>query len=149
MAIFRSWFIDFEPFQDEEFIYSEELDMEIPEEWEAKPIGKIAKIIKGVSYKSNELEDTKSNNASIFITLKVFERGGGFRPEYKYYTGNKAKKDQIITDGDLIIALTDMTPEAKVVGAPAIVVLPPDVKEGIISLDCARLDVQELSLIHI
>ena len=24
MAIFKSWFIDFEPFQDEEFIYNEE-----------------------------------------------------------------------------------------------------------------------------
>lgn len=41
MAIFKSWFIDFEPFQDEEFVYSEELDMEIPKGWEVKPIGEI------------------------------------------------------------------------------------------------------------
>jgi len=38
MAIFKSWFIDFEPFQDGEFVYSEELDMEIPKGWEVKPI---------------------------------------------------------------------------------------------------------------
>ncbi len=143
MAIFKSWFIDFEPFQDEEFVYSEELDIEIPKGWEVKPIGEVARIIKGVSYTSNELEDVKGGDASIFITLKVFERGGGFRPEYKYYIGNKAKKDQIVKDGDLIIALTDMTPEAKVVGAPSIVVLPPDVREGVISLDCAKLVVDK------
>lgn len=47
MAIFKSWFIDFEPFQDEKFVYSEELDMEIPEGWEVKPIGEVVDIIYG------------------------------------------------------------------------------------------------------
>ena len=41
MAIFKSWFIDFEPFQDEEFVYSEELDMEIPKGWEVKKLGNV------------------------------------------------------------------------------------------------------------
>ncbi|WP_290596161.1 MULTISPECIES: restriction endonuclease subunit S [unclassified Archaeoglobus] len=41
MAIFKSWFIDFEPFQDEEFVYSEELDMEIPKGWEVKKLNSI------------------------------------------------------------------------------------------------------------
>jgi len=30
MAIFKSWFVDFEPFKDEEFVYNEELGKEIP-----------------------------------------------------------------------------------------------------------------------
>ncbi|ASJ10037.1 hypothetical protein A3L12_01340 [Thermococcus sp. P6] len=47
MAIFKSWFIDFEPFKDEEFVYSEELDMEIPEGWEVKPIGETVDILYG------------------------------------------------------------------------------------------------------
>ena len=33
MAIFKSWFIDFEPFRDGEFVYSEELGKEIPKGW--------------------------------------------------------------------------------------------------------------------
>jgi type I restriction enzyme S subunit len=41
MAIFKSWFIDFEPFQDEEFVYNEELDMEIPKGWDVKKLGSI------------------------------------------------------------------------------------------------------------
>ncbi len=44
MAMFKSWFIDFEPFKDEEFIYSEELGREIPKGWEVKRLGNITKI---------------------------------------------------------------------------------------------------------
>lgn len=49
MAIFKSWFIDFEPFQDEEFVYNEELDMEIPKGWEVGELKNIAEIIMGQS----------------------------------------------------------------------------------------------------
>jgi len=49
MAIFKSWFIDFEPFQDEEFVYSEELDMEIPKGWEVGKLVEIGEIIMGQS----------------------------------------------------------------------------------------------------
>jgi type I restriction enzyme S subunit len=34
MAIFKNWFIDFEPFKDQEFVYNEELGKEIPKGWE-------------------------------------------------------------------------------------------------------------------
>ncbi|MBC7092344.1 MAG: restriction endonuclease subunit S, partial [Nitrososphaeria archaeon] len=47
MAIFKSWFIDFEPFKDGEFVYNEELGKEIPKGWEVKPIGEIVKIESG------------------------------------------------------------------------------------------------------
>jgi len=49
MAIFKSWFIDFEPFKDEEFVYNEELGREIPKGWEVKRLGEIAQIIMGQS----------------------------------------------------------------------------------------------------
>jgi len=49
MAIFKSWFVDFEPFQDEEFVYSEELDREVPKGWEVKKLGDFAEIIMGQS----------------------------------------------------------------------------------------------------
>jgi len=39
MAIFKSWFVDFEPFKDEEFVYSEELGKEIPRGWEVEELG--------------------------------------------------------------------------------------------------------------
>lgn len=44
-ALFKSWFVDFEPFQDGNFVESE-LGM-IPEGWEVKTIGEISKIRSG------------------------------------------------------------------------------------------------------
>jgi len=55
MAIFKSWFIDFEPFRacperergNYEFVYNEELGKEIPKGWEVKKIGEVIKFIYG------------------------------------------------------------------------------------------------------
>jgi len=137
MAIFKSWFIDFEPFKDSGFVDSEL--GKIPKEWEVKPIGdkEIASLAKGLSYKSSDI--STEPQGSLFITLNNFFRGGGFKTEYTYYIGTKAKEEHKVKDGDLIIALTDMTPQAKVVGAPAITVLPYGYNFGIISLDCAKV----------
>ena len=112
-----------------------------PRDWEVKRLGKIAELIKGVSYNSSDI--SKEIGENIFITLNNFLRRGGFKTEYIYYKGTKAKETQKIKEGDLIIALTDMTSEAKVVGAPAIVILPNNYEFGIISLDCAKVDVED------
>jgi len=106
MAIFKSWFVDFEPFEDDEFVDSE--FGRVPKGWKVKPIGEVAEFVKGLSYRSNELVDNLTEG-EIFITLKIFKRGGGFRPEYKYYRGNRYSDEQVVYDGDLVIALTDMT----------------------------------------
>ncbi len=140
MAIFKSWFVDFEPFKDEEFVDSE--FGRVPKGWKVKPIGEVVEFVKGLSYRSNELVDNLTEG-EIFITLKIFKRGGGFRPEYKYYRGNRYSDEQVVYDGDLVIALTDMTSDAKVVGAPALVILPPYKDKGILSLDAAKLNVSQ------
>jgi len=49
MAIFKNWFVDFEPFKDEEFVYNEKLGREMPKGWAVKKIGEIAEIIMGQS----------------------------------------------------------------------------------------------------
>lgn len=141
MAIFKSWFIDFEPFKDGKFVYNEELGREIPKGWDVKPIGEIAKLIKGVSYNTPDI--SSEQRGELFITLNNFLRGGGFKCEYSYYIGEKAKNNHIVREGDLIIALTDMTPLAQVVGAPAIVILPYGYNKGIISLDCAKIQLND------
>ncbi|SNZ12039.1 restriction endonuclease subunit S [Hydrogenobacter hydrogenophilus] len=137
MAIFKNWFIDFEPFKDQEFVYNEELGKEIPKGWEVKRLGEVAEIIKGVSYNTPDI--SSNSEGEVFITLNNFLRGGGFKSEYSYYIGTRAKENHIVKNGDLIIALTDMTPLAQVVGAPAIVILPYGYEKGIISLDCAKI----------
>jgi len=135
MAIFKSWFIDFEPFENGEFI--ESALGKIPKGWEVKTMGEVAMLFKGISYNSPDIGFEP--RGYLFITLNNFFRGGGFKAEYIYYVGSKAKEDHKAKERDLIIALTDMTPGARVVGAPAIVILPYGYDFGVISLDCAKL----------
>jgi type I restriction enzyme S subunit len=110
---------------------------EIPKDWDVKKLKDLAKLVKGVSYKSSEIDS--HGKGILFITLNNFLRGGGFKKEFDYYVGNKIKEEQTIVKGDLIIALTDMTSQARVVGAPAIVNLPEEYEFGVISLDCAKI----------
>jgi len=128
MAIFKSWFVDFEPFKDEEFVYSEELGKEIPMGWEVKPIGEVAEFYKGISYKGSEkfYSKTGSEKELVFITLDNILRGGGFKINYTWIISERIKKHQLLREIDLIIANTDMTQEAKVIGSPAIVTFPID-----------------------
>lgn len=56
-AIFKSWFVDFEPFQDGEFEYSEELGKKIPKGWEVKRLDKIAEVNQGKTPKAMDYAD--------------------------------------------------------------------------------------------
>jgi type I restriction enzyme S subunit len=140
MAIFKSWFIDFELFRDEEFVYNEELRREIPKEWKVKRLGELVKTFKGISYKSSEKYQEYIEEGYIFITLDNFVRGGGFKNEYSWIKSERIKPSHLVKEGDLIIALTDMTQNAQVVGSPAIVILPKGFDVGLISLDCMKLE---------
>jgi len=72
MAIFKSWFIDFEPFRDGEFVYSEELGKEIPKGWEVSPIEKEFYLIKGRKY---ELFDDYFEGCSPYLLIETFKTG--------------------------------------------------------------------------
>ncbi len=58
-AIFKSWFIDFEPFRDGEFVYSEELGKEIPKGWEVKRLGEVVKTQYGVTISGENFGEIK------------------------------------------------------------------------------------------
>jgi len=106
---------------------------EVPEGWEIKQIQDLAKIIKGKSYTSAELAESKN----ALVTLKSFNRGGGYRLDgLKEYTGSY-KAEQEVFAGDLIIAYTDVTQAADVIGKPAMVVSDSRYEHLAISLDLA------------
>jgi type I restriction enzyme, S subunit len=72
MAIFKSWFIDFEPFRDGERVYSEELGKEIPKGWEVRPIEKEFNLIKG---KKCKLSDNYFEGYSPYLLIETFKTG--------------------------------------------------------------------------
>lgn len=139
-AIFWHWFIDFE-FPDENGMpYKSNggamVDSElgkIPQGWEVGKLDKYVNMIKGCSYKSVHL--TKANNA--LVTLKSVGRDGIFKKNgFKEYSGD-FKREQVIIDGDVVIAQTDLTQKAEVLGKPVIVRTVPHYQKLIASLDLA------------
>lgn len=134
-AVFKAWFVDFEPVKakaagatafpgmpPETFATLPNTLKDsplgpVPQGWEISLLGDEIRIVKGRSYKSTELQESRT----ALVTLKSIERGGGYRPDgLKPYVG-VYKPDQILNAGDLVIAFTDLTQDAAVVGKPAIV----------------------------
>lgn len=118
-ALFRHYFID---------------NSEV-KKWDVKPLGEFIEVVNGASYKSSELKP--SNHA--LVTLKSIERGGGFsRRGYKEFTG-KFKESQIVRDGDLIVAHTDLTQKAEVAGYPAVIDGADQYAQVVISMDLVKV----------
>jgi len=132
-AIFKSWFVDFNPVHAKAEgrdpglparvadLFPDSFDDsdlgEIPRGWPVIALGTKIKTTKGRSYRSSELLDSDT----ALVTLKSFARGGGYRPDgLKSYVGTY-KTDQVVEPGELVIACTDVTQAAQVVGRPAIV----------------------------
>ncbi|MFX1366946.1 MAG: restriction endonuclease subunit S [Promethearchaeota archaeon] len=124
-AIFKSWFIDFEPFLDKEF---EESKLgRIPKGWKIKPIGEFADFLRGFSYKGTEKFDAP--NDYVFITLNNVFEGGGFKPKYTWLKSERLKERYFIKEGDLIIPNTEQTKDGRLLGFPAIVYFPYNYKK--------------------
>lgn len=68
-AIFKSWFVDFEPFQDGDFVESE-LGI-IPEGWEVKKLGELFKFVKGK--KPKDLREKYEDNFIPYIVKGVMD----------------------------------------------------------------------------
>ncbi|MEO0094993.1 MAG: restriction endonuclease subunit S [candidate division WOR-3 bacterium] len=71
MAIFKNWFIDFEPFRDGEFVDSE--IGKIPKGWEVKRLGEIVKIESGGN--APQEERYFENGYLPFIRVKYLNKG--------------------------------------------------------------------------
>jgi type I restriction enzyme S subunit len=132
-ALFKSWFVDFDPVRAKAegrdpglpkpladlfpacFVDSEL--GEIPEGWEVGELGELIDTVKGRSYKSEELVDSDT----ALVTLKSFARGGGYRPDGLKSFAGTYKAEQVVNPGEVVIACTDVTQAAEVIGRPAIV----------------------------
>lgn len=135
-ALFKSWFVDFDPVHAKQqgrapegmdaqtaalfpgSFEDSELGM-VPKGWRVAKVSEVADVVKGKSYSSKDLVE---GGSTALVTLKSFERGGGFRMDgFKPYIGNY-KPSQVVNAGDLIIAYTDVTQAAELIGKPAIVI---------------------------
>lgn len=108
----------------------------VPVTWLPRALSTYCRIVKGKSYTAEELTDDET--AMPFVTLKSFNRGGGYRADgLKFYKG-EFKPEQVVQQGDVVMAVTDMTQDRVVVGQAARI---PNLggRGGVISLDVMRL----------
>ena len=91
---------------------------ELPEGWRIYQLKELIDTINGYSYKGVELVE-ESDEA--LVTLKSFDRNGGFQTRgFKPFKGNP-KNIQEVKIGDLVVAHTDLTQDAEVLGNPAFI----------------------------
>lgn len=135
-CIYNEWFIHFR-FPGYENIKIVDSPMgKLPEGWEIKHVGDISKIYRGKSYKSSELCE---EGGLPFINLKCIDRGGGFRIDgIKRYNG-QYKESQTVKTNDIIIAVTDMTQERRLVAHVARIPGVIDDK-AVISMDLVKIE---------
>jgi type I restriction enzyme S subunit len=112
-AIYREWFVNFR-FPGHEGVRMVESEMGItPEGWTVSSLGDLLTIHRGKSYSSDNLV---TEGGYPFLTLKCIKRDGGFRFDgIKRFSG-EFKIEQTAKPGDIIIAVTDMTQERRIVG---------------------------------
>jgi type I restriction enzyme, S subunit len=130
--VYREWFVRIR------FPGSKQAELlkGMPVSWRSRALSNYCRIVKGKSYAAEDLTDDET--AVPFVTLKSFNRRGGYRAEgLKFYKG-EFKPEQQVRQGDLVMAVTDMTQDRVVVGQAARI---PNFggRSGVISLDVIKL----------
>jgi type I restriction enzyme S subunit len=135
-SLYREWFVHFR-YPDNESVPLVDSPLgKIPHGWEVKKLGDVAATFRGRSYRSVDLAD---EGGIPFLNLKCLDRDGGFRRSgLKRYVGefkeaNRARK------GDVVMAVTDMTQERRIV-ARAALVPSLDNEFGVFSMDLVRIE---------
>ena len=124
--IFKAWFVDFEPFGGV-----------MPDDWKIVSLSEVADFIGGYSYKGTELG--KSDIA--MATIKNFRRGGGFKLDgYKeIIPSDKFKSVQYADLFDILVAHTDLTQNAEVIGNAEIILNKSKYDNIIFSMDLVKV----------
>ena len=111
--LFKSWFVDFEPFNGT-----------MPSDWEVVPFEKIIDFQNGYAFKSKELLNEPSSDCYQVFKQGHIARGGGFIPDgtKSWYPKRLASKLErfVLKKGDILMAMTDMKDNVAILGNTAI-----------------------------
>lgn len=122
----HSWLVDYAPFG-----YRQ------PSSWSTVSLSSIATFISGYSYKGMEL----SQSDTVMATIKNFERNGGFKLSgYKEIKpSSKLKPNQYADLFDTLVAHTDLTQNAEVIGNAELVLSKSGYKDIVFSMDLVKV----------
>ena len=125
-TICTAWLSEYKPF-----------DGVMPSDWVETPLSDIAEFISGYSYKGTELTDS----TIAMATIKNFDRKGGFKLDgYKeIIPSSKLKESQHAELFDTLVAHTDLTQNAEVIGNAEPVMSKSGYDDIIFSMDLVKV----------
>ena len=125
-ALFKSWFVDFEPFGGT-----------MPDDWKEINLSDIAIFVGGYSYKGSELQ----TSSTAMATIKNFGRQGGFKLDgfKEILPSSKLKETQKADLFDILVAHTDLTQNADVIGNAEMLLSKAGYLDVIISMDVVKV----------
>jgi type I restriction enzyme, S subunit len=136
--IYDYWFLQFDfpdingkPYKSSggKMVYNETLNREIPYGWEVKELGELIEFERGISYKSKELTE----DGIPMINLNSFDLSGRYKHTgLKYFSGSY-NENKICIAGDLVVAITDVTRNADIIGKSFTI---PDLFDSNILISC-------------
>ena len=128
--LYKEWFVDLR-FPGHE---TTPITDGIPEGWQYSPLSEVFDFVRGKSYTSKELSDTVGVLMANLKNIRAF--GGYKRNAEKRFTG-QFKENQTLAAGDVVMGVTDMTQERRLVGHVALV---PDMGEPMtFSMDLIKI----------
>lgn len=142
-TIYDYWFVQFDfpndkgkPYKSSggRMVWNEKLKRTIPESWIVKDLRDEIEFQRGISYTSEELK----GEGVPMINLNSFNLDGTIKSEgIKTYSGKYSEKN-IVKQGELLIAATDVTRNADIIGKAILV--PDYYKEDLVfSMDIAKV----------
>jgi restriction modification system len=104
----------------------------------------IATFYNGYSYSGDELCE---QSEEALVTIKNFDRNGGFKIEglKPIKITGKIKPTMFVELGDLLVAHTDLTQNADIIGNPIILLNLGNYKKAAISMDLVKVESSKLS----
>ncbi|ORF26464.1 hypothetical protein BGI15_06615 [Snodgrassella alvi] len=153
-TLYDYWFVQFD-FPNEEgkpykssggkMVYNSILKREIPEGWSVDRLQSYINFKRGISYKSNEISHIQGKE---FLNLNSFSLKGEFKIEGTKYFIGKYNQESLVSSGGLVVAITDVTRNADIIGKAFII---PNIFEdgALISCDVVSVTSERLNKFYL
>lgn len=137
--LYKEWFVDlhFPGHENTKIVDG------VPEMWEKKTLGELFSYVRGKSYSSNEISD----EGCIMVNLKNIQAFGGYKRDAEKRFIGDYKPEQTLQKGDMVMGVTDMTQERRLVGHVALI---PDFDEpATFSMDLIKIIPYSVPIIYL
>ncbi|MEO8390966.1 MAG: restriction endonuclease subunit S [Polaromonas sp.] len=120
-TLYDYWFVQFDfpdasgkPYKSSggKMVYNATLKREIPKGWNECELGEYIGFKRGISYMSSDIQET----GRPLINLNSFSLTGEFKVEGTKYFNGKFRNENLLNVGDLVVAITDVTRNADIIG---------------------------------